>query len=545
MKTSLPLLALLCLHLHIVKAQVIFYEDFETDFETNSWLTTPIWEIGTTGSLSSPYFNIPSHTKFAGVNDDAPGAGFPSFGSITTMEIDLTGINAALLNFDAFFLNGDYDADETARVLISTDGMVTWQSLLDIGGSITLNNWQSLTVFLGNGQAGQPINLAFEYDDGGGWNYGFCVDNVKVEAAPDYLANVSYPTLLDYTISTPRQMNGQPLQLVHKIENFGAQPLNDISFVLKATVIFQGTVALDTHLINVPVGSSVLDTFFLYPTVLGNHSLTFKASHAELGADFYIKTEPNAFEFSDSVLAKDDSERDGSIGMSFGNPIWYGYYGSEFDLNVADTLTGITVWMTTVTAGSFNLKVNVKDSTGLPTIELFHSAPIPIQADSSGWIFFPLPSEMPLTAGNYVFAVGQDTIQGVMGHGLDYDRINPAGWIISPVAGGGYPWSEWGAGPTLMIRPHLKLQPVVSGVEEPVLASLKIYPNPATNYVEFDFENNTGEPFLLTLTDAVGQVVISKKMHEKELNVSHLPPGLYFIKIQNGERTGTAKLLKQ
>ncbi len=542
MKTVLPILALLCLHLNTIVAQTIFFEDFESDFEPNSWITNPIWKIGTAATLSSSDFSIPVHTQFAGVNDDGLGAGVPSFGSLVTKAIDLNGVPAALLHFDAYFINGDFDADETFKVLISTDGMQSWSTLYEVQGN---NSWQPIIINLGDAFADQIIHLAFEYNDNNGWNYGCAIDNVKLEFTPEYAGVVDFSTSLEYTISTPRQLNGQPLHLVHNIQNYGTQALDDISFSLKTIIIGQGTVGLDSHLVNVPVGTTVLDTFSFLPTMLGKHSLIFNASHGQLGTDFYQKTLPNAFELSDSVMAKDDGGRDVSIGMSFGNPIWYGYYGSEFDLSASDTLTGISVWMTAATAGSFNLKVNKKDLTGSPNIQLFHSNPIEISAGFSNWVYFPMPSEMPMAAGNYVFCVGQDTIQGVMGHGFDNDRTNPGYWIVSPVAGGGYPWYNWPAGPTLMIRPHFKAQPFVSGVEEPAFTDLKIYPNPTSSYLYFDFERTSTEPVQLTLTDAAGRVVFSQKTMTNELNISHLSPGLYFLKILNGKRVAVAKVMKQ
>ena len=546
-KILLPLVLLLSLQTLTMKGQILFSEDFETDFETNGWIVEPGWQIGTSPTMSSQAFPIPAHTQFAGVNDDGLGAGVPSFGAIITSEIDLTGIPAALLKFDSYFLNGDYDADETARVLISTDSMVTWQTLLDISGS---QNWQSLTVFLGNEQAGQPVYLAFEYNDNNGWNYGFCVDNVKVEAAPDYLGNISIPTYLDYTISTPRQLNGQPLPIVLKIENYGTQPLNDISLMLRAFITGQGTVALDTHMVNVLPGGEVMDTFGFLPTLPGKHTLVFKASHAELGVDFYQKALSNAFELSDSTLAKDDGERDVSIGMSFGDPNWYGYYGSEFDLNVADTLTGISVWMTTTTAGSFNLTVNaLEDGIGPPTEVLFHSPPIEINASFSNWVYYPLPNEMPLAASTYVFCVGQDTIQGVMGHGFDEDRVNPGYWIMSPVAGGGYPWYNWPVGQTLMIRPNFKVQPIVNSLAEPDNEEmLAVFPNPAHDFLNVSWKGKTSQDCKIQLFDLIGRLVQTHEMRNGNtviINTQGLNPGVYFVKVFNESRMMTKKVMKQ
>jgi hypothetical protein len=467
MKKSLSFIISFCVCLHLPYAQVVFSEDFESgSFDGNGWSAAASWKIGTAATISSPEFTIPNHSLFAGVNDDAAGIGVSSFGAITSPQIDLAGMSAALLQFQVYFRNGDYDADETARVLISKDNMTTWQILLEIEGNTI---WQNLTAYLGSEYAGQKINLAFEYNDNNGWNFGFCVDNIKVEAAPDYFAVVKPGSSLDFTVSTPRQMT-EPLRFVHKFENYGLQPLEDITFRL--TVQKGNTVILvDSHTVaNIPPGGFIWDTIYFQPTALGKHSFRFAASHPTLGNNFYQRNLLNAFELHESVVGIDDGERDLSLGFSFGDPSWYGYYGSEIELRQPDTLIGISVWMVTSTAGTYNLTVNgLEDGTGPPTDEVYHSAPIEINANYNNWDYHELQNPLPLNAATYVFAVGQDTIQGLMGHGFDSDRRNPGYWIVSPVAGGGYPW--YNIGPpnnhTLMIRPHFKEQPIV--MEIPLL----------------------------------------------------------------------------
>ncbi len=547
------LVLFLSLHSLTMKGQVLFTENFETGFDTSSWIVETGWETGTSEQISSYGFQIPSHSIFAGINDAALGAGVPSSGSIITHQLNLTGVDMPLLTFDCYFINGDYSGfNETAKVLVSTDNMVSWTEMLDISGK---NQWQSFVVPFGSDYSGKKINLAFKYFDGGGWNPGFCVDNVKVKEAPDYLANVSIPTYLDYTVSTPRQLNNQPLPFVMKIENYGAQPLNDVSLLFRAFILGQGTVALDTHLVNVLPEGEVMDTFWFLPTVLGRHTLVFKASHTELGEDFYQKVLSNAFELSDSTLAKDDGERDASVGMSFGDPNWYGYYGNEFNLNVADTLTGISVWMTTTTAGSFNLTVNaLEDGTGPPTEVIFHSPPIEIGAGFNNWVYYPLPSELPLVASTYVFCVGQDTIQGVMGHGFDKDRQNLGYWIMSPVAGGGYPWyndndpsSTYNY--TLMIRPHFKPEPIVSSLTEQEDENmLAVFPNPAHDYLNVLWKGEIPQNFSARLFDLTGRLIQTLELQggtTATFNLQDVSPGVYFVKVFNEKGMMVKTVLKQ
>lgn len=413
-------LALLLLQISHLRCQILFHEDFESGFGPNGWQVGEGWATGASSEISSQSFQIPSHTIFAAINDDGAGPGVTSSDAIVTPRIDLEGAGIVLLTFDCYFLNGDYEgADETAKVLISTDSMATWTELLDINGT---SQWQSITILLGDDYVDEKINIAFDYHDGGGWNYGFCVDNVKVEPAPDYFAQVGFDFEQPYTVLTPNQM--RPMTFIHKFENFGTQTLSDIRFIFRvrmgATLIHQDT----QFLASIASGVFIMDTTTYLPTAFGKYTFQFLASHPELGTNFYSRALVNTFELSGTDMAKDDGERDVSIGMSFGDPNWYGYYGSEFDLVSSDTLAGISVFMATSTAGSFNLLVNVKDELGAPTVELFHSEPIPIGAGFNGWVYYPLPSPLPLSAGNYVFAVGQDTVQGIMGHGFDTDRQN-------------------------------------------------------------------------------------------------------------------------
>lgn len=545
-KITALLFLLLILPKPTAEGQVLFYEDFEAGFEPNGWIAEPGWATGTSAELSSDFFEIPPYTRFAGINDDIAGENGSSVGAIISPQIALEGADFVLLTFDCYFINGDYeDFDETAKVLISTDSMETWTELLDVGGA---TQWQSLSIPLGEGYIGQNIHLAFAYDDGGGWNYGFCVDNVQLAVPLEYQANVRSDLEQAYTLLTPNQ--SRPLTFVEDFENLGAQALEDIQRVFRVR-LNNALVHQDTQfLATVAPGAVLSDTIVYQPTDLGRYTFQFLASHPELGENFHAKVLVNAFELSATDLAK-DRQRGISIGMSFGDPSWYGYYGSEFDLVNPDTLVGISVFMTTNTAGSFNLLVNVKDEEGLPTIELFHSEPIPIGAFFNNWVYFPLPEPMPLDAGNYVFAVGQDTIQGIMGHGFDNNRNNPGYWITSPVAGGGYPWTTYttGVNHTLMIRPRFPVQTVVSTSSPlPEANDLLLYPNPFSDELTVHLRRDYAHPLNLQVFDLAGRQVFSTLIQGNTptvLGLEGLPSGVYVARVFDGVRLMEGKVVKR
>ena len=173
MKQILYTLFLLITVTSLATAQIS--EDFESGFPAE-WSKADVWMHGDAGSLSSQYFNIPAHTMFMAVNDDAAGPNGSSVGRMVTPAIDLTGIEYPFLQFDYYFLDGDYGGDdEQARIYVSVDTGSTWTEVANLASG----NWETHSVSLKD-YLDQTVWVGFDYNDGGGWNYGFCVDNVTV-----------------------------------------------------------------------------------------------------------------------------------------------------------------------------------------------------------------------------------------------------------------------------------------------------------------------------------------------------------------------------
>jgi thiol-disulfide isomerase/thioredoxin len=156
-------------------AQLLFQSDFESGVPAQLTVEDA-WDLGNATTLSSTYFAIPEHGDFIAVNDDAVGAGVNLSGRIISPPLDLTGFEGASLLFEAFFLDGDYGQDEQANVLVSTDAGATWTQIMTLQGAA---EWQSIQVDLGD-YLDQTINLAIEYTDGTGWNYGLAVDDIAI-----------------------------------------------------------------------------------------------------------------------------------------------------------------------------------------------------------------------------------------------------------------------------------------------------------------------------------------------------------------------------
>jgi hypothetical protein len=167
-----------------------FSEDFEGDLST--WTLDSPWVQGTSADLSSDFLDFPDYTTFLAVNDDAAGTGVSSNGMAILPAISIPNSDGVYLLFDYWFRDGDYNgADETAKVLISTDGGSNFVELVNLGAVSSLDVFDSYSLSLAD-YAGQEVNIAFEYQDGDEWNFGFAIDNVSVfELLPENVTLVS------------------------------------------------------------------------------------------------------------------------------------------------------------------------------------------------------------------------------------------------------------------------------------------------------------------------------------------------------------------
>lgn len=173
-------LSILCLALcsSLLGFSQILTEDFELGLP-DTWTAENAWEHGNVNNLSSTAFIIPDHSKFMAVNDDLPGASGNSSGKLITPVLDFTNIDESYaLSFEGYFLNSDYQGtDETAKVFGSSDGGQNWIEMYDMTADF---EWQIINVSVGDLAGKTNVMFAFDYDDGGGWNYGFAIDDVRL-----------------------------------------------------------------------------------------------------------------------------------------------------------------------------------------------------------------------------------------------------------------------------------------------------------------------------------------------------------------------------
>jgi len=74
------------------------------------------------------------------------------------------------------------------------------------------------------------------------------------------------------------------------------------------------------------------------------------------------------------------------------------------------------------------------------------------------------------------------------------------------------------------------------------IEGLNFYPNPVSNGKVY-ISSKSMQDKDIAIYDVLGKKVLQATITSKELNVSSLSPGVYIIKIKEGEATATRKLI--
>jgi hypothetical protein len=74
------------------------------------------------------------------------------------------------------------------------------------------------------------------------------------------------------------------------------------------------------------------------------------------------------------------------------------------------------------------------------------------------------------------------------------------------------------------------------------IEGLNLYPNPVSNGKVYITSKNDSDKQVI-IFDVLGKKVLQTTISSRELTVSNLSPGVYIIKINEGEATATRKLI--
>ncbi len=213
----------------LLAQNVLLQEGFDAAVLPDGWSQLTLatdggWLAGTSAELESQWWPIAPHGSFMATNDDGCDCD-KSEDYLILPELDFSTVDNAILAFSTYFDGGTYQGvTEGAFIEYSLDGGETWtlmQALISSGEGA----WDFEVVNLEDVLGESSVHLAFRYNDGGGWLYGWGVDDVSVME----------PGGLDLTLTA---LDLEPIALAPSTENLGGSVVN-----LGADTVYSYTVA--------------------------------------------------------------------------------------------------------------------------------------------------------------------------------------------------------------------------------------------------------------------------------------------------------------
>lgn len=80
------------------------------------------------------------------------------------------------------------------------------------------------------------------------------------------------------------------------------------------------------------------------------------------------------------------------------------------------------------------------------------------------------------------------------------------------------------------------------GIDELENISLRIYPNPAVEFLSIEFGDNSQEDVAVTIINSIGQTVLTTKTTDR-IDVQNLESGVYFLQLKTTNQIGTSKFI--
>lgn len=162
---------------------VLLQQDFDSGVPT-SWTqqtqaTDGGWLAGTSSQLESQWWPIAQHGNIVATNDDGCDCD-KSEDYLIMPAFDLSGVDNAVLAFSTYFDGGTYQGTtEGAFIEYSLDGGENWSLLQALVGTDD-GAWGFEVIDLEDVIGASDVLLAFRYNDGGDWLYGWAIDDVIV-----------------------------------------------------------------------------------------------------------------------------------------------------------------------------------------------------------------------------------------------------------------------------------------------------------------------------------------------------------------------------
>ncbi|NOZ34922.1 MAG: T9SS type A sorting domain-containing protein [Chlorobi bacterium] len=267
---------------------------------------------------------------------------------------------------------------------------------------------------------------------------------------------------------------------------------------------------------------------------------------ARIVTDSYDSTQNNTVSYIqsfDNFYAYDDGSAEAGYGI-YGNGTKYGQVALKFSPLKNDYLTGVDMYFTRAFKDAsqkyFWIYLWKVDSNGLPgdTIRTYEG--ILPEYENEINKFHQYIFDKPVLIDGDFFIGWTQTTEDKLNIGFDYNTINNDK-VFYNISGEWIPSAEKGS---LMIHPIFGS--IQSSVQKINKESLKIFPNPATDYITIDFDRNHQNNYSIEIYNIQGtRVFYQTNFNQNTLSIQNLKKGIYFVRLNdNHSKIYSTKFIK-
>ncbi len=218
----------------------------------------------------------------------------------------------------------------------------------------------------------------------------------------------------------------------------------------------------------------------------------------------------------------------------------------QFTLSMADTLWGVQMYFnrTLNDANEFYFDLLIwSDNNNKPGEVIYRLENQKVKWEDGLYQFYPYMLSEPLLLAGTFYVGWEKYGQDNMNIGVDANN-NKQDKIFYKTDDNWYNASTQGA---LLVRPIVGSNLVLSInnlFTESDIHKIRVFPNPTSNFFSISNKKIENNPFAeLKIFNVYGYEVHNQTGVGTSINISHLPPGIYIIKIVNESRPYSAKLL--
>jgi len=548
---------------------------------------------GTNWSIMTGPFNasIQAGTPFETFESDTPGDGYLMIDSDAVGGLDGDGtpiVCEATISVPTGTLSGSPFVSlkfkhnyrwwqDTRGVRVSGDNGATWTDFPITsapGGAFASGypdaqdseNPQEELINISSVAGGQSdVLVQFYYNDNDFWAWYWVVDDVEIVETDEFDLAVTglywgslgaFGARLPYYQVPVNQIAA--VDLGGRVTNFGYANQNDVVFsISEATSGFSGTSA-NTSITTFAIDTLELTTQF---TPAGIGTYTFDAGVTSPNVDVIPADNTVAgiasFVVSNTTYAREDGNRTGGTLNRDGDGNAAGYQvGNVFDIVTSDELYGIDFYVSPtsdVDADYSGTLYSIDPTTGDFIYVDETDIGVLTADDLDTWITVTFNTPQTLNAGeSYLVVVGSQGGIGTNGlvTGTSGNSEDQTSFYFDPTDPTGGPDGTWFyTTSTPMVRMNFDLSLNTENIAENSM-NLTVYPNPAKDVANVNFELENNSTVTLTIADLSGKVVftateenVAAGKHSITVPTAELANGVYTYSFAAGNSVVTEKLV--